>query len=289
VEFAIISFVLTAMLAGFLGIIVLGLGSFQNNIAAENAGRLLNKVLAYDLADDPDNDLENAKAVFDRLKDETNPLYDEKFLILSPEDYYDSMFKEKLPPINRMLLSSFVYDIDRVKYRYPGAVVTNSDGEETVLIPLLPNADLGATSGIDRANSVAVGSSFPVSSDWVAPVTVAEVEPFDPSVPGKPGYCTLAFFYPSQPGSMVNLDLTRDTNGRIVFQDPVLADDSAVGLGALPSGYNFASPVTPVDGASASRGQYGLGETYAFTVAVRPFRLVFETATTFQFEDPPSQ
>lgn len=43
VEFAIISFVLTAMLAGFLGIIVLGLGSFQNNIAAESAGRLLDE------------------------------------------------------------------------------------------------------------------------------------------------------------------------------------------------------------------------------------------------------
>jgi len=41
VEFAIISFLLTAMLSAFLGLIVLGLGSFQNNLAAESAGRLL--------------------------------------------------------------------------------------------------------------------------------------------------------------------------------------------------------------------------------------------------------
>ncbi|HBJ37731.1 MAG TPA: hypothetical protein DDZ51_23840, partial [Planctomycetaceae bacterium] len=132
VEFAIISFVLTAMLMGFLGIIVLGLGSFQNNIAAESAGRVLNKVLDYDLAD--------AEAVFERLKDDTDPLYNERFLILSRTEYYDSTFKANLPPINRILLSSFIYDVDRDKYRYPGAVVTNSDGEETVLIPLLPDA-----------------------------------------------------------------------------------------------------------------------------------------------------
>ena len=43
VEFAIISFVLTAMLAGFLIIISLGLSSFQNNIAAESAGRVLDE------------------------------------------------------------------------------------------------------------------------------------------------------------------------------------------------------------------------------------------------------
>ncbi|MFG0253506.1 MAG: hypothetical protein ACF787_00180, partial [Rhodopirellula sp. JB053] len=43
VEFAIISFVLSAIVAGLLGIMVLALGSFQNNIAAENAGRVLDQ------------------------------------------------------------------------------------------------------------------------------------------------------------------------------------------------------------------------------------------------------
>lgn len=278
VEFAIISFVLTAMLAGFLGIIVMGLGSFQNNIAAESAGRLLNKVLDYELAD--------SNAVYTELARESQTLYDEEFLILSPSQYYDSTFKQTLPPINRMLLPNFVYDLDRDRFRFPGAVVTNADGEETVLIPLLPNAELGATNGIDRANSVGVSSSFPVAENWVAPVTIANVDPFV-SGSSEPRSCTIAFFHPSQPGSLIDLQLTRDVDGRITFHEPIAADDSAVSLGALPSGYNFAAPATPVERASTSRGQYGLGETFAFTISVRPFRLVFETATTFQLANPP--
>ena len=41
VEFAIIAFVLSMLVAGLLGILVLALGSFQNNLAAESAGRFL--------------------------------------------------------------------------------------------------------------------------------------------------------------------------------------------------------------------------------------------------------
>lgn len=83
---------------------------------------------------------------------------------------------------------------------------------------------------------------------------------------------------------MVNLELTRDADGRVIFHDPVIADDGSVSLGSLPTGYSFAAPVLEKDIASASRGQYGLGESFAFNASVRPFRLVFETPTTFQFQ-----
>lgn len=274
VEFAIISFVLSAIVAGLLGIMVLALGSFQNNIAAESAGRILNKVLDHDLAD--------AEEVYEALKSGSDPIYDEKYLLLSVSQYYDSTFKSNLPPLNRMLLASFVYDVDRDQYRFPGAVVTNADGDETVLIPLLPNASV--SKGIDRADSVAVGTSFPVASNWVAPVTVAQLTPASSGIPGS---CTLAFFYPSQPSSMINLELTRDVDGRVIFQEPVEADDSILSLGSLPAGYVFATAVPEKSIASTNRGQYGLGETYALMVSVRPFRLVFETATSFQLTDPP--
>lgn len=281
VEFAIISFVLSAMLAGMLGIMVMALGSFQNNIAAESAGRVLNKVLDYDLAD--------ASEVYTALATGPSPLYEERHLILTPSEFYDSAFKASLPPINRMLLSNFVFDVDRNQYRHPGAVVINADGDETVLIPLLPSASLGAANGIDRADSVSTASSFPVALDWVAPVTVADVfPPLDPTAADPPPRsCTIAFFYPSQPGSMIDLEQTFDSEGRAIFQDPVVADDSSLSLSGLPTGYSFAPPVPSSGIASTSRGQFGLGESFAFTISVRPFRLVFETATTFQLEDAP--
>ncbi|MEL6898633.1 MAG: hypothetical protein AAFP90_21255 [Planctomycetota bacterium] len=272
VEFGIISFVLAAMLAGLLGIIVLALGSFQNNIAAESAGRLLNERLDSTLAD--------AQAVYVEMADPTDTLYDESLLILTSAQFFDSSFKDTLPPINRMLLGNFIYDTDRDVYRYPGAVVTNSNGALTVLIPLLPDAALGATNGIDRSHSASVASSYPVAANWVGPVTVSRVDP----VGTASRTCTVAFFHPSQPGSMVNLELTRDADGRVIFHDPVIADDGSVSLGSLPTGYSFAAPVLEKDIASASRGQYGLGESFAFNASVRPFRLVFETPTTFQFQ-----
>src|SRR6056297_974387 len=100
VEFAIISFVLTAMLAGFLGLIVMGLGSFQNNIAAESAGRVLDEHerLLTTIVDSADGPAERTRAVYDALLNEG--LYDETQLILSRAEYYDSDAHASLPEIN---------------------------------------------------------------------------------------------------------------------------------------------------------------------------------------------
>ena len=142
-------------------------------------------------------------------------------------------------------------------------------------MPLLPDASLGAGKGIDRAFNVDA-SSVPVADNWVGPISVSGTAESD--------VYQLVIFYPSQPASMIDLEVVRDAQGRTISQTPVEADDSALSLGALPSGYTLEPPVASSGIASASRGQYGLGESYAFTTSVRPFRLVFESATIFRLE-----
>ncbi|MEM9365508.1 MAG: hypothetical protein AAGD07_05890 [Planctomycetota bacterium] len=336
VEFAIISFVLTGMLMGFLLLITIGLGSFQNNIAGESAGRVLdentyltrrhfNEHFAGDASYDPDADL-NAERVYQfltefefDLEDENGDpvldsggmaipttLYDESKLVLSTEDYFAERNTPTLPAINRLLLGQFVFDPDLVVdsdgepggYRYPGAVVRNADGEQTVLIPLLDfeetvNGTDTTFDGIERNNQgVTVNNAFPVNENWVAPVTI---------VTNGDGTFKSVIFLPSQPGASVQWRLTRDDEGRVVSQSPVSADDSLVAaqLDTLPTGYALAAP-TPVANATTTvnRGDYGLGEVFislnddsvdadprivgANTYLVRPYRRVFESASVFR-------
>ncbi|MEM7474506.1 MAG: hypothetical protein AAF483_05880 [Planctomycetota bacterium] len=323
IEFAIISFVLAAIVAGILGIVVLGLGSFQNNIATENAGRLLdsNPVLikqnfvTHFSADGTDpftnaDDFENitARQVYRFLNEyptdgvyedagmgiERGPvLYDESWLVMTPEEYLTSRNSDDnpldLPQINLSLLGQYVFDPDLVPdgetaqgaYRFPGAVVRNTTTmEQTVLVPILPGPE---SSGIDRTFNVTStdgGNFYPVSQDWVAPVVIGRI------ANGNGFEFQAIIFLPSQPGSMINLDVVRNSEGELVSQTPVEADDSAVAstIGAPPAGYTLepATSNNPAFGASTSRGQYGLGETFAFTTTVRPFRVVFETSSVFR-------
>jgi len=269
VEFAIISFVLTGMLAGTLGLIVLGLGSFQNNIAAESIGRYLDERLPSSLS--------TAQDVYDELAEQD--FYKEEHLIISPANWFDAGFRKNLPEVNRTLLPNYIYDPDLDVYRYPGAVVTNALDQQTVLIPLLPDASLGASRGIDRAFNVNLGD-VPVSADWVGPVSISKIDDDDDTT------YRVVVFYPSQPGPLLNLQVVRDIDGTILSQDPIEADDSAVSLSALPSGYTFATPTVSVpENASTSRGKYGLGETFAFLKRVRPYRRVFESASIVRLED----
>ncbi|QDS91736.1 hypothetical protein FF011L_04690 [Roseimaritima multifibrata] len=348
VEFAIISFVLSAIVAGLLGIMVLALGSFQNNIAAEGAGRILDQhealteanFLTHFELNPQEFSIEDATAqqVYQFLNefgvdsyerpevDEAGeqtyetvdlPLYDETLLILSIDSWLHLGAPEnanKVPAINRLLLPSYIFDPDITSvdgeaedgaYRYPGAVVTNGDGKPSVLIPLLDDDRDGTTvPGIERTFNIDPDElddeelegdyAYPVASNWVAPVTVVKCEEcgdVDNGVAFK-----LVIFYPSQPASMISLEVVRDAEGRIESQTPVEADDEALetqqsGLATLPTGYEpltEASDVTLEEnsafGASASRGKYGLGESYAFLMKVRPYRRVFETASVFRLQ-----
>ncbi|MEM1227829.1 MAG: hypothetical protein AAGJ40_19225 [Planctomycetota bacterium] len=308
VEFAIISFVLSAMVAGLLGILVLALGSFQNNIASENAGRVLDQHAALikenfvshfemDMIDpflsDQAFDELTARQVYRFLNEfdtdgSGSVLYDESRLVLSPNDWED---RENLglSAINESLLGQYVYDPDLDAYRFPGAIVWNErtgerdpDSDEvtsglTVLVPLLPE-------GMDpgRSKSFHVQNSdpeffYPVADDWVAPVTVEKV------ANGTEVEFRLILFHPSQPGSLISLEIERDSDGRIISQTPVEANDGSLTIGALPDDYQLETPDRNTSfGASTSRGQYGLGEALSFLTTVRPYRSVFETASVFR-------
>ena len=325
VEFAIISFVLTAMLAGFLGLIVLGLGSFQNNIATESAGRILDQHRRFSAAafDGVFNDptinpyTVTASQVIQMMTEDDPdfvdaygaPLYHERHLVLSADEWED---RASLPQLNQLLLTSYIYDPDIVEppgvigplgqprqgaYRYPGAVVSRTDGSETyqtVLIPLL-NID-----GVEPCNDDDCQCE---SAHWVAPLRVCKVLDCDcdsdPPVANTPigsePMFTLSLVYPSQPGSLLSIEFNRNDAGNIerddegFYQYPVEADDAnvptkyAAELATLPDGYTFVNPSANSDfGASPSRGKYGLGETYAFVKKVRPFRRVFESRTAFR-------
>ncbi|XZE51415.1 TadE family protein [Planctomycetaceae bacterium SH139] len=327
IEFAIISFVLTAMLAGFLGIIVMGLGSFQNNIATESAGRLLDghevfikknffdhfgDALDPDYLDPNTNDFEDitARQVYRFLNeysfDQDEPdrrLYDESRLILSRDDWSNRLDLD-LPVINQSLLGQYVFDPDleiagqdeQGGYRFPGAVVMNENVDpptRTVVIPLLPGPE--GVSGIERTFHVTSTNPtefYPVSQDWVAPVVIGK-EP-----DGDGFHFRVIMFHPSQPASMMNIEVTKDVNGNIRSQIPVVADDDAVdaAIGDPPDGYVLAPATSfnPLYGASPSRGEFGLGESFgfsqevvggelvAFFAKVRPFRAVFETSSLFR-------
>ena len=285
-EFAIIAFVMSAMVAGLVGLIVLGLGSFQNNIAAENAGRLLdeNEHFSADAFIELGLDATTADAqdVYQLLtSDVTSPTdpdarpkhFDESKLILSPTEWFDSTAKAALPPLNRYLLGSYIYDPDRDVYRYPGAVVSGPSGL-TVMVPLL--ASSGSAKGIDQSIHIDAASAFPVADDWVGPVTVQQ----------RSGVFEIVITYPSQPASMMSIDLVEDAEGNILSQTPVVADDAAISLSPPPSGYTLA-PITVAAGspASPSRGDYGLGESYAFGTQVRPYRRVFESMSVFRLPE----
>ena len=130
--------------------------------------------------------------------------------------------------------------------------------------------------GIDRAFYVSSGDT-PVSDDWVGPVSVSKIDDETYRV---------VIFYPSQPGSMLNLEVVRDIDGRIVSQNPIEANDATVSLSALPAGYTFDTPpMNPDVDSSTSRGQYGLGDSFAFLKKVRPYRRIFETAAVIRLEE----
>lgn len=312
VEFAIISFVLTAMLMGFLGLIVMGLGSFQNNIAAESAGRILdghrvfikenfashfNDIGSDDYFDAASKDLQDitARQVYRFLNEyvvDGEVLYDESRLIISREDW-DDRRTLGLSAINEALLGQYIFDPDLNAYRFPGAVVDNErTGQKTVVVPLLPKPSDRITipvipppapqHGIDRSlyvTSTDPGLFYPVSDDWVAPVVIGKVQDGDSSA------FRIILFHPSQPASTLNLELERDEQGRITRQTPVEADDQAIDdlIGDPPADYVLSPPTINENvGASSSRGAFGLGESFAFTKKVRPYRLVFETSSLFR-------
>ena len=142
VEFGIIAFVMSMMIAGLLGIIILALGSFQNNIATENAGRVLDGhevIIKENFATHFDDDMSEdyfdatttrweditARQMYrflneweldgDQVDDDSPVLYDERLLVLTPAVYrskIDPRTGLAFPEINQSLLGQYIFDPD---------------------------------------------------------------------------------------------------------------------------------------------------------------------------------
>lgn len=227
------------------------------------------------------------------------PLYDERRLVLTREQYNTPA---DLPELNRLLLPNFIYDADRDRFRYPGAVVErDSDNALTVLVPL--------TEGIiDSCFNTGDCSEYDPDTltFWLPPLRICKVSnvcdilsntmPIDLRADGT---FAITITFPAQAGALVAFRPVRDGNGNIVenefgneIRTRVIADDSALtNLSTLPPGYTLAPVAANTDFASLStRGDYGLGELAVrdmsqdqdVPILVRPYRRVIGHTSSFR-------
>lgn len=227
------------------------------------------------------------------------PLYDERLLVLTREEY-DA--PSALPELNRLLLPNYIYDADRDRFRYPGAVVERDiDNRLTVLVPL--------TEGIIDA-CFNTGDCSEYDPDtltfWLPPLRICKVSntcdivsetmPMDLRADGT---FAITITFPAQAGSLVAFQPVRDGNDEILqdasgneIRTRIIADDSALtNLSTLPPGYTLAPVASSPEFASLStRGDYGLGELAVLDMSqepfepilVRPYRRVIGHAATFR-------
>jgi len=230
------------------------------------------------------------------------PLYDERRLILTREQYNTPA---ALPELNRLLLPNYVYDADRDRFRYPGAVLRRNmsvfgDDEETVWVPL--------TEGIvDSCFDTGDCSEYDPDTltFWLPPLRICKVSnscdiesDTMPTDLRADGTFAITITFPAQAGALVEFRPVRD-GGEIVkdefnneIRTRVIADDSALtNLSPLPSGYTLATVAPNPDFSSLStRGDYGLGELAVLDMSqepfepilVRPYRRVIGHTSTFR-------
>ncbi len=200
-----------------------------------------------------------------------NQIYDEEKLVLGDSDDLND-----LPLLNRLLVPLMVLDkINGVSVRrYPGAVVTNAAGKQTVLIPIIHYDGVTGAESLIR---------------WVAPVeeiqTVNGDRPFKLSSTSTllsfvPGMVALRINYPAQSTTLINR--TGD-NGQVIID----ADDSSIVDGNTGSNYSL---VVPAESGTADTtihsGRFGLGRQAALlrSAGVRPYRKVMSVQAIYRRE-----
>lgn len=216
-------------------------------------------------------------------------IYDERRLIVSPSDIetasqeagvdlsFGQFADRELPLINRLLSQVYIFDNVRNVYRYPGAIVTNENGEQTVLIPIVNDGTL----------------------TWVAPVEEMRIPgttigPFNVvSPPGdlppnfEPGVVALRINYPYQSASMSGFgESTGTPPHRGSIGNPIIVDDS----GGDVDGNRYSLVIEDDDNAYVDEipnihsGRYGLGRQLALGTEVRPYRRVISVQAIYRRE-----
>ncbi len=238
-------------------------------------------------------------------------IYDEQYLVIHDTEWgsgtaYDGDFQafaDTLPLLNRLLVQVMVRDNDMT--RYPGTLVQNSAGEETILIPIVEYRS--TTAGNENSNAVpsSIRAAGETVCEWVAPVEEITVDhDGDGSTPDvgpyaldsgdsavltsfQPGMVALRINYPAQSTTLINRTSqsaigsgSSSTLGNVI----VIVGDTTLKGGATTGCYSIIDPsarISQGSGAAGSNphaGLYGLGELEALTRVVRPYRKVM----TFQ-------
>ena len=284
IEFAVIAFVMTFLLGAVLA---LGFLFFSANVVQQTAD-----VGAMELSRHPFDPAGDFYSALDG-----SGLFTEAALVVVP-----GTDPETLPLINRLLYSTYIYDPDVDRVRYPGTLVTNVDGDLTVVIPLVGFGNRDPTTGVETI------------SEWRR--VVEEVLPEGASegpyalnspTPGSldRGMVALRINYPYQSAALVAYIHT-DSGGNVirpadsigldgVQNIPVIADDATVtgaasatfpnGQTLAAAGYSLVDPAAnPSIGAGPHRGTYGLGESQAYATTVRPYRKVLSAQGIYRRE-----
>ena len=230
-----------------------------------------------------------------------NQIYDEKHLVI-PDSAWDasSAFNDDfqsyvatLPLLNRLLVPVMIRDAKLNLTRYPGALVTNDLGEQTVLIPLVAYNYNGIVDGYQCAGETIV--------EWVAPVEeirvdhdadgstakegpyrlVSNVEAANDIPSFVRGMVAIRINYPAQSTTLINrtnLPAASNPTGKL-GQVIVVADDQSLSDGDTGC-YTLIVNDPPIanGGADPFGGRYGLGSLSVLKGNVRPYRKVM----TFQ-------
>ncbi len=294
IEFAVIAFVLTLLLGAML---TFGFMLFGANVLQQAAD-----VGAMEFARHP---FTPTGTFSDGL--DNSGLFDPEYLVCEiggsdttqedlPATYTEADYQalqNRMPMINRLLFSLYIYDRDLNAIRYPGTVVTrDSNSELTVLIPIVGFGNRDANTGVETI------------SEWRA--VVEEILP-DGATAGAysvtstttgqldAGMVALRINFPYQSGALVAYQ-QQDSGGTVLRTTDALgrddmtnvfveANDAAVTAAALPAGFSLTNPPADntIDGLP-HRGTYGLGSMQAFATTVRPYRKVLTAQGIYRRE-----
>lgn len=213
-------------------------------------------------------------------------VYDPSKLVLDVDGLSDESYRQlidNLPTVNRMLVPLMIRErMDlgsgpRDYFRYPGAVMRvaspgPSESPFTIAIPRVLAQDASGAETIDWV---------PVVEEIRPSANPAEA-PFSLVSSGRQrGLVSLRINYPYQAATLSAYRVTHNPDGSVI-NDPVEADDSSVVVAAAPpAGTQLANPTSDP---SANSGPYGLGQHYALTRTLRPFRRLLSSQSMFRRE-----
>ena len=288
-EFAVVAFLMTLLLGAMLAF---GFLFYSANIVQQAAD-----VGAQELARTPFSPDSSFKT---DLVDINKGVFSEAALVVPV-----GTDPATLPLINQLLFSVYIYDPDIDMIRYPGTLVTNGDGDQTVVIAVIGPGHRNAVTGVEEITEWhRVVEEIIPSGQTDGPYSVLATAAQQGGL-GQSGMVALRINYPYQSAGLVayvhtdeggNIINPPDTIGADgVLNVPVIADDSQVtgantamfpdGDTLSAAGYTLVNPTAdPNIGASPNRGTYGFGEAQAFLTTVRPYRKIITAQGIYRRE-----